>query len=186
MVDDDMSSTPSKIIEKEICLWAKNIFGLSRDLGLKRHPNTLWKEEIKDFMNVESGGVHHKRYDGHYTKQQVRIPKVIWTSPILGKRSTCRTSSYRASLMKDDVKVKMPNKTSKTLIPLDGMVNWDGVLKFGDKLEGDHACIFKVGWKDLWHEVRFGNVHKQMIWLKWDLWCECYLQWTEINKRKND
>jgi len=65
--------------------------------------------------------------------------------------------------MKDDVKVKMPNETSKTLFPLDGMVNWDGVLKFGDKLEGDHACIFKVGWKDLWHEVRFGNVHKQMI-----------------------
>jgi hypothetical protein len=25
-----------------------------------------------------------------------------------------------------------------------------------------------------------------MIWLKWDLWCECYLQWMEINKRKND
>jgi hypothetical protein len=29
--------------------------------------------------------------------------------------------------MKDDVKVKVPNRTFKTLIPLDGVVNWDGV-----------------------------------------------------------
>jgi hypothetical protein len=28
-----------------------------------------------------------------------------------------------ASLMKDDVKVKVPNETLKTLIPLDGVVN---------------------------------------------------------------
>jgi hypothetical protein len=32
--------------------------------------------------------------------------------------------------MKDDVKVKMPNGNPKILIPLDGVVNWDGVLKF--------------------------------------------------------
>jgi hypothetical protein len=31
--------------------------------------------------------------------------------------------------MKDDVKVNKPNKTPKILIPLDGVVNWDGVLK---------------------------------------------------------
>ncbi len=33
--------------------------------------------------------------------------------------------------MKDDVKIKVPNKTPKTLIPLDRVVNWDGMLKFG-------------------------------------------------------
>jgi hypothetical protein len=40
--------------------------------------------------------------------------------------------------MKDDVKVKVPNKTLKTIIPSDGVVKWDGVLKYGGKLEGDH------------------------------------------------
>jgi hypothetical protein len=44
--------------------------------------------------------------------------------------------------MKDDVKVKVSNKTPKILIPLDGVVNWDGVLKFGNKLEGDHVTHF--------------------------------------------
>ncbi len=44
--------------------------------------------------------------------------------------------------MKDDVKVKVPNKTPKTLIPSDGVVNWDGVLEFGGKLKGDHATHF--------------------------------------------
>jgi hypothetical protein len=41
--------------------------------------------------------------------------------------------------MKDDMKVMVLGKTPKILIPLDGVVNWDGVLKSGDKLEGDHA-----------------------------------------------
>jgi hypothetical protein len=35
--------------------------------------------------------------------------------------------------MKDDVKVKVPNGTPKSLILS------DGVLKFGGKVEGDHA-----------------------------------------------
>jgi hypothetical protein len=47
--------------------------------------------------------------------------------------------------MKDDVKVEVPNKTPKILIPFDGVVNWDGVLKFGNKPKGDHATHFK-GW----------------------------------------
>jgi hypothetical protein len=50
---------------------------------------------------------------GCCTKQQVRISKVTLTS-ILGKRYTCETSSYMASLMKDHVKVKVPNGTFKT------------------------------------------------------------------------
>jgi hypothetical protein len=44
--------------------------------------------------------------------------------------------------MKDDVKIKVPNGTPKTLIPLDDVVNWDGVLKFGSKVEGDHVTHF--------------------------------------------
>jgi hypothetical protein len=44
--------------------------------------------------------------------------------------------------MKDDVKVQVPNKTPKTLIPSTGVVNWDGVLKYSGRLEGDHAMHF--------------------------------------------
>jgi hypothetical protein len=55
--------------------------------------------------------------------QRVRIPKATWTSPILGRRYTRQTFSCVAFFMKDNVKVKVPNKTPKTLIPLDGVVN---------------------------------------------------------------
>ncbi len=41
--------------------------------------------------------------------------------------------------MKDDVNDEIPNETPKILIPFDEVVNWDGVLKLGDRLEGDHA-----------------------------------------------
>jgi hypothetical protein len=44
--------------------------------------------------------------------------------------------------MKDDVKVKVPNETLKSLIPLDGVVNWGGVLKSSGRLKGDHATHF--------------------------------------------
>ncbi len=44
--------------------------------------------------------------------------------------------------MRDDVKVEMPNRTPKTLIPFDGIINQDGVLKSSGKLEGDHAMHF--------------------------------------------
>jgi len=47
--------------------------------------------------------------------------------------------------MKDDVKIKVTNGTPKTLILLDGVVNWDGVLKFGGRLDNDHATHF-LGW----------------------------------------
>jgi hypothetical protein len=73
-------------------------------------------------MKVEDGGVHSKIYDGHCTKQQVKIQKVTWISLILKRRSTCQTSSSKASLMKDDMKIKMPNETPKTF-PSDGVVN---------------------------------------------------------------
>jgi hypothetical protein len=44
--------------------------------------------------------------------------------------------------MKDNVKVKVPNGTPKTLILLNGLVNWDGVLKSNGRPEGDHAMHF--------------------------------------------
>jgi hypothetical protein len=44
--------------------------------------------------------------------------------------------------MKDDVKVKVPNGTPKTLIHLDGVVNWDGVLKFDGNPDDNHATHF--------------------------------------------
>jgi len=44
--------------------------------------------------------------------------------------------------MKDDVKVKVPNGTPKTLIPSNGVVNWDGVLKFSGGSKGDHVMHF--------------------------------------------
>jgi hypothetical protein len=45
-------------------------------------------------------------------------------------------------LMKDDVKFMVPNGTPKILIPFDGVVNWDGVLKSSGKLKDDHARHF--------------------------------------------
>jgi hypothetical protein len=54
----------------------------------------------------------------------------------------CRASFCKTFLMKDDVKMKVPNGTPKTLIPSNGVVNQDGVLKSGGKLESDHATHF--------------------------------------------
>ncbi len=72
-----MNPMPPKVIGKELCLHVRGLFGLSKDLGPKRCPNTWRKEEskeVKDSMMVE-GGVHHKKYEGHWMKQRVRIPK---------------------------------------------------------------------------------------------------------------
>jgi hypothetical protein len=44
-----------------------------------------------------------------------------------------------AFFMKDDVIDEMANETPKILIPSNKVVKWDGVLKSGDRLEGDHA-----------------------------------------------
>ncbi len=40
------------------------------------------------------------------------------------------------------MKVTVFNGNPRILIPSDGVVNWDGVLKSGGKLEGDHATDF--------------------------------------------
>jgi hypothetical protein len=44
--------------------------------------------------------------------------------------------------MKGDVNDVVPNGIPQTLIPSNGVVNWDGVLKWNDKLKGDHATHF--------------------------------------------
>jgi hypothetical protein len=79
MVDVDMSSTPPKVIGREACLQTKSSSGLLKDLEPKRCLN-IWKKEeskeIKDFVKVEDGGVYHKKYDGHYMKQQIKIQKL--------------------------------------------------------------------------------------------------------------
>jgi len=41
--------------------------------------------------------------------------------------------------MKDDVNNEVPDRTPKTLILSDRVVNWDGVLKLSIKPNGDHA-----------------------------------------------
>jgi hypothetical protein len=38
--------------------------------------------------------------------------------------------------MKDDLNDEVFNGTAKTLIPFNGVLNWDGVSKSNDKLEG--------------------------------------------------
>jgi hypothetical protein len=58
--------------------------------------------------------------------------------------------------MKNDVKVKVPNETPKTLILSNEVVNWDGVLKFGAKAEGDHVTHLRgwterpIAWSSVW------------------------------------
>jgi hypothetical protein len=47
--------------------------------------------------------------------------------------------------MKDDLNDELPNGTPKILIPSNGVLNWNGVSKVGDKHEGDHATHF-LGW----------------------------------------
>jgi hypothetical protein len=54
--------------------------------------------------------------------------------------------------MKDDVNDEVPNGTPKILIPSKGVLNWGGVSKSNDMLEGEHATHFK-GWiKRHWME----------------------------------
>ncbi len=50
----------------------------------------------------------------------------------------------------------MSNGIPKTLIPSNGVLNWDGVLKFGDRPEGEYDthcwnCIEKpITWSSIW------------------------------------
>jgi len=174
---------------KEACLWIRGLSRLSKYLGLKKHPNTLKKEEwkeTKEFMKVEKWGVHHNIYNGCCMKQWIKIPKIIWTSPILRKRLTCRTSFNNAFLkIKNDVNDEVPNGTFKILILFYGLLNWNGVLKLGGKPKGDHGThswgwikrpiTWSLVWKCSYVDDNFEGVP----------WCECHLQCMKINKREN-
>jgi hypothetical protein len=59
-------------LEKKTYLWAKGLYGLSKDLGPEKHPNILRKNEFKEtrvYMKVKEGGVHHNKYNGSCMKQ---------------------------------------------------------------------------------------------------------------------
>ncbi len=78
MVDVNMNPMPLKIIGKETCLWAKCFFGLSKDQEPKRGPNILWRKEskeIKDFMKVEDGSVHHKNTMGIVWNNELKFQR---------------------------------------------------------------------------------------------------------------
>jgi hypothetical protein len=65
-------------------------------------------KNLRDFVKVEDWGVHCKKYNGPCTKPRVKIPKATWTSPIIGRKSTCRTSSYMAFLWRMMWKLRCP------------------------------------------------------------------------------
>jgi len=46
--------------------------------------------------------------------------------------------------MKDDLNDKVPDGTPKILIPFDGVLNWNGMSKVGDKPKGDSVTHFWV------------------------------------------
>ncbi len=50
-----------------------------------------------------------------------------------------------AFFMKDDVNDEVPNGNPKILIPLYGVLYWEGVLKLGGKPKGGHVTHFN-GW----------------------------------------
>jgi len=65
--------------------------------------------------------------------------------------------------MKDDLNDEVPNGTPKTLIPFNGVLNWDGVSKSSGKPKG---VTHFLGWIKL-HRVQSKNVHMQRIqWKK--------------------
>ncbi len=44
--------------------------------------------------------------------------------------------------MNDDVNDEVPNGAPKILIPSNGIINWDGVLKSSNKPKGDRVTNF--------------------------------------------
>ncbi len=125
-----------KLLGEKFIYELKSFLGYQKILD-PRGAQTFEERGVKkkiNFMKLEHECVHHKRYNGHCTKQWIKIPKATWTLSILRKRFTWQTSSNnKTSLMKDDVNDEVPNGTPKTLIHYDGVANWDGVLKSSSK-----------------------------------------------------
>jgi hypothetical protein len=64
MVVVSMNLMPPNMIGRKACLWLRGPFGLSKNLGPKKRPNTRNKDESKEIrvsMKVEEGGVHCKK-----------------------------------------------------------------------------------------------------------------------------
>jgi len=78
------------------------------------------------------------------SNNELEFQRLFETSPIL-RRFTYQTSFNNAFFMKDDLNDEVPNGIPKILIPSNGVVNWDGVLKLGGRLEGDHVTHL-LGW----------------------------------------
>jgi hypothetical protein len=74
MVAISMSSMLLKVIGKETCLRVKSLWAIKGSWTLNLITWTKDElKEIKDSIKVENGGVHHKKYDGRYMKQWVKI-----------------------------------------------------------------------------------------------------------------
>jgi hypothetical protein len=75
---------------------------------------------------------------------------------------------------------EVPNETPKTLIISNGVVNWDGVLKWSGKPEVDHVThLWSWIKKPITHSLIYKCSYTNDI-IKGDLWYECHLQWMEI------
>jgi hypothetical protein len=77
--------------------------------------------------------MYWKKYDEHCTKQ-MKFPKAIWTSPILGSKSTCLKSSHERRCEWSG-SIGIP----KTLRALEVMLNKARRVKSIDKSYGDQA-----------------------------------------------
>jgi hypothetical protein len=145
MVVISMKPISPKTIETDTCLWAKSLFRLLKDPRPKKHLN-IWRKEkskkVKDSMKMEYGGVHRNRYNGHYMKQWIKIPKITWTSSILGRRSTCQTSSNKTFFMKDDVKDEVPNGTPQYLNSFSWGVKYGWGVKVKQHTIRGPCCTF--------------------------------------------
>jgi hypothetical protein len=57
-------------------------------------------------------------------------------------QALCLGREPKVRVATDDVNDEVPNETPKILIPFNGVVNWDKVLKLGGRPKVDHATHF--------------------------------------------
>ncbi len=59
--------------------------------------NKSRSKDVKGLRSSKFKRIQWKRYDEHYRKQQMKIPKTTYTSPILKNKYTCLRSSNKES-----------------------------------------------------------------------------------------
>ncbi len=96
-------------------------------------------KDIKRFKNFLTVSIYWRRYDEHY-KRKNKFPKAIWTSPILGIKSTCLKSS-RERRCEWSGSIGIP----KTLRALKVVLNKAWEVKSIDKSYGDQATHYEIG-----------------------------------------